>query len=52
MAEINEKGVFFDKEYLFLRNFLFAEFLVPPPPKTEIGNYLESRQTSGKSGQF
>ena len=48
MAEINEKGVFFDKEYLFRRNFLLAEFLVPLPPKQKlemiwkIGNHLEN----------
>ena len=48
MAEINEKGVFFDKEYLFLRNFLLAEFSVPLPPKQKlemiwkIGNHLEN----------
>jgi len=52
MAEINEKGVFFDKEYLFWRNFLLAEFSVPLPPKQKlemnwkIGNHLE------KSEQF
>ena len=52
MAEINEKGVFFDKEYLFRRNFLLAEFSVPLPPKQKlemiwkIGNHLE------KSGQY
>ena len=48
MAEINEKGVFFDKEYLFWRNFLLAEFSVPLPPKQKlemiwkIGNHLEN----------
>ena len=48
MAEINEKGVFFDKEYLFRRNFLLAEFSVPLPPKQKlemiwkIGNHLEN----------
>ena len=48
MAEINEEGLFFDKEYLFWRNFLLAEFSVPLPPKQKlemiwkIGNHLEN----------
>ena len=48
MAEINEKGVFFDKEYLFWRNFLLAEFSVPLPPKQKLeiiwkfDNHLEN----------
>ena len=36
MAEINEKGVFFDKEYLFWRNFLLEEFSVPLPSKQKL----------------
>ena len=43
-----KKGCFFDKEYLFWRNFLLAEFSVPLPPKQKlemiwkIGNHLEN----------
>ena len=58
MAEINEKGVFFDKEYLFWRNFLLAEFSVPLPPKQKlemiwkIGNHLEILTVLNSSGKL
>ena len=48
MAEINEKGVVFDKEYLFSAIF-FGRILGTPPPKQKlemiwkIGNHLEIR---------
>ena len=43
-----KKGCFFDKEYLFWRNFLLEEFSVPLPSKQKlemiwkIGNHLEN----------
>ena len=68
MAEMNEKGVFFEKEYLFWSDFLLAEFSVSLPPKQKlemiwkIGNHLENPDSFEiirkigshleKSGQF
>ena len=63
-----KKGCFFDKEYLFWRNFLLEEFSVPLPSKQKlemiwkIGNHLENPDSFEiiwkigshleKSGQF